>query len=868
MSATMQMNMYLMNYYKCSQVPLDTKYPYIQEKVFIALAIIEKELISRVNADKFTKGTLHGHADEILQKKKPIEFKSVLEPPEGQQSMKCVFVEGAPGIGKSTFALEFCRQQEGVEAFSLVVLLRLREKRVQEIQNVTQLFYHENTDLQQAVTKEVITCEGKNVLFVLDGFDELPTALRNNSFIVELIQGKHLPKCMVLVTSRPSATADLNFSCKRQIHKHIEILGFTHERIWQYAESMLSDEPDILQDFLKYISNNPAIYGMMYIPLNSAIVLEIYKANRTTGKPVPCTVTQLYTELCLVLLRKYLLENNNPLVANDQLWDRLKDIPPALRDKVLKLGKLALEGALRQQITFKQLPDGCVDLGFMNVSTELYLGRKPVVSYSFLHLTLQEFLAAFYISELPGVEQKLLFIENMLISKNNIWFKDYSHGHLDVLWRFMAGLTGFKDVGWELVGKAMQGTWNSSMQVLFVHCLLELQNEQMIKSACDTIVKANEATRIRPVSYSLFGDDKPYVPIFHVKNLCTPFDCYALGYCVAASGYKWDFNLEHVGGNEVTEMLGYGLLSNGNVSQCGHFNNLNLAKNSLTYQGIASFREFPSNILNQIHTLNLASNQLNKDSLDCLAVVLSHMINLTYLNVSCNPVSPSGMVELFQNLSNTKVTDFEVHETNLDISDIQALRQLLRLNKNLRKLSIGNKDMSPECVSLMIETLLSSSSLIILQLWWISYTPKGACSWKVLENNTNLIYLKLINNLDGLNLAIPCIAKALHKNESLTTLEISVGKIDNENHFRIDYRFGCDIGIDSVKALSEMFKVNKKLCTLEILANKLTQDEVMMLSYALQENTTLHYLGLHPDAIATTVTIDKRIASMESVSLL
>ena len=396
LSATMQLNMYLMNYNKCSRVSLDIKYPHIQEKVFITLAVIEKELISRSDADKFTKGTLHGHADEILKKKKPIELEAVLGPPEGQESMKCVFVEGAPGVGKSTFALELCRQQTGVKTYSLVILLRLREKRVQEIQNVTELFYHENTDLQLAVTKEVVACEGKNVLFVLDGFDELPDELRRSSFIVELIQGKYLPECTILVTSRPSATADLHFSCKRQIHKHIEILGFTHEHIQQYAESMLSDQPDVLEDFLKYISNNPAIHGMMYIPLNSAIVLEIYKATRTTGRPVPCTMTKLYTELCLVLLRKYLVENHDPLA--DHLQGRLENIPDALREKVLKLGKLALEGALRQQITFEQLPEGCVDLGFMNVSTGLYLGRRSVVSYSFLHLTLQEFLAAFYVS--------------------------------------------------------------------------------------------------------------------------------------------------------------------------------------------------------------------------------------------------------------------------------------------------------------------------------------------------------------------------------------------------------------------------------------------------------------------------------------
>ena len=109
---------------------------------------------------------------------------------------------------------------------------------------------YQNVDLQHHVTKEIVACKGKNVLFVLHGFDEFPTDLCHNSFLVELIQGKHLPECTVLVTSRPSATADLNFSCRPHIHKHIEILGFTHEHIQQYAESMLSDQPDVLQVYL------------------------------------------------------------------------------------------------------------------------------------------------------------------------------------------------------------------------------------------------------------------------------------------------------------------------------------------------------------------------------------------------------------------------------------------------------------------------------------------------------------------------------------------------------------------------------------------------------------------------------------------
>ena len=127
-----------MDIYKSLPQLCDMKFPHLPEKTFITLAVIEKELVSRVNVDAFTKGTLHGHADEILKKKKPIDMETVLEPPEGQQTMKCVFVEGAPGVGKSTFALKFCRMQENLGIYSLTLLLRLREKRVQGIKTISE----------------------------------------------------------------------------------------------------------------------------------------------------------------------------------------------------------------------------------------------------------------------------------------------------------------------------------------------------------------------------------------------------------------------------------------------------------------------------------------------------------------------------------------------------------------------------------------------------------------------------------------------------------------------------------------------------------------------------------------------------------
>ena len=844
-----RLNTYLINYYNCSQKSLDMKFPRLPHKNFISLAVIEKESVSRADADKFTKGTLHGHADEILRRKTSIELEAVLVPPEGCQNMKLLFVEGAPGVGKSTFALELCRRQKEIKAmekYSLAVLLRLREKRVQNIKKVSDLFYHEDSDLVQAVTEEVVGCKGRGVLFVLDGFDELPANLRIDSFIVELIQGKHLPACTVLVTSRPSSTADLYLTVdESEIDKHMEIIGFTHDRIKEYASSILSVQPDVLEDFLKYISNNPAIHGMMYIPLNCAIVVEIYKANRTISKPIPRTLTQLYTELCLVLLRKYLIEKCDPLA--DKLPDNINDLPEDLKQQLVKLGKLAFDGALKKEIVFEKLPDSCNVLGFMNMSTGLYMGRAAPVSYSFLHLTLQEFLGAVYISQLQGVEKKLLFIENLEVNETGRQFNTRNYSHLDVMWRFVAGLTGLQDVGYELLHKATNLSHAQTIlpcegyDPLFVRCLLEIQDELKTREMCESICK--ECLRERNKNF--------------LVCITSPFDCYAAGYCAAASGCQWSV-VTSIKGNETVELLGCGFRSVQNI--CGHLNSLKLSENSLTLEAINHLSQFPSAILNQLCELNLSDNLLKKEAFDRFADILPCMLNLNSLDVTNNPCGHGGMVRVLQKLLSSKIKKLKLAETNIGVADFQALSQLINSATSLNELSIGGVSMPSESAVLLVDTVLSPSSLKTLECQRIIWTEESASKFQLLKNNENLTNLKFsypailtsavrarqtqeyyayLTCDPGLNLVALYVAQALHTNESLKVLEMP-------SYYRhLDHCHNiCAVGSGRVKELSEMLRVNSTLKSLELAASSLTTEDVFKLNDALKQNASLQRLHL------------------------
>ena len=279
----------------------------------------------------------------------------------------------------------------------------------------------------------------------------------------------------------------------------------------------------------------------------------------------------------------------------------------------------------------------------------------------------------------------------------------------------------------------------------------------------------------------------------------------------------------------------------------------------MTQKAITYLSKFPVKILKQIIILDLNDNQFNKDAFDDLASTLSKITNLSILDISCNPGNPGG---LLQGLLNTGIilNELSIREIDLDPSDIRILSQLITPCSNLIKLKVGSKNMSPECVVLLIETLLSASSLKILELWCLTYTPESANKLKLLENNTNLASLRLINSFGGINLALPFIAKALHKNEALKLLGIIyiTPTFDRTVIFCTDTSdYNYDIGINSVKILSEMLMVNGTLTTLEITTSSLTRDDLFTLSDALKCNHVLRHLCLTSGVIRTT--IDQRI---------
>ena len=527
---------YIKDIYKRSIVGdcKDTKWPPTASEVFIQLAILDRKTVSVEEADAYTEAMVKdGNVDVILQKKTPIEMNDVAKDVEENQ---IIVVEGAPGVGKSTFAWEFCRRWERGEIaqqYQLVLLLRLRDERMSTAKTLDDLICHPSETVCLSVLRNLKASLGRSALIILEGFDELPKACRSRSSIfLKLISGSILLHATVLITSRHWATRIIHKKNRDRIAQHIEILGFTELQIKNYIQSLFVEkgkDPDEIakahiDETVAYIEKYPQIKACMYIPLNSAIVVNIYQESKAGRCIIPETLAGLYKALTQTLLLRYL--QGHPEYGQED-WvvrDIKSDLPEVVFTKLLNICHEAYKGICtveedRVQLIFSNLRPDFETLGFMQSVPQLYTSQGAVVSHNFLHLTVQEFLAALHISFMSP-EQQLLHL------------KRHKEGTLKVVLRFLAGLTKLKNISLDqikgLFGKPLQENESSqgkyctrmtpdiSVAVHHTNWMFETQSTEIIKTLLENGT---------------------------VKLVCekgmVPLEYYCVGYCITHSQCNW-----------------------------------------------------------------------------------------------------------------------------------------------------------------------------------------------------------------------------------------------------------------------------------------------------------------------------------------
>lgn len=236
---------------------------------------------------------------------------------------RTLLIEGAPGIGKTYLlkhiAFEWANNKL-LKFSQFVFLLCLREPAVQQMSSIDDLvcyFYKQ----QRSKSKEIdhacfFNSDGRNITFLLDGYDELPEKVQKNSFITDILNHKILPACGVVITSRPYATAHLhsNVACL------ISILGFSEEDRKMYIEQSFKDHPEKTQELLEYLDHHLSIDNLCYIPFHLTALVFLYKR----GFALPYNETQMYESFIITTIRRYLSRHNINL---KQKFKNLNDLP-------------------------------------------------------------------------------------------------------------------------------------------------------------------------------------------------------------------------------------------------------------------------------------------------------------------------------------------------------------------------------------------------------------------------------------------------------------------------------------------------------------------------------------------------------------
>ena len=356
---------------------------------------------------------LRGDIDQICEhtNDKQIDTVDILEPNEDGQSLRVV-VDGPPGIGKTTLCrklLNLWAKGELKQHYELVLYCQLRNIKIAQAVDLNDLLIYQYYGVSEVI-QWIISTNGDKLLIIFDGWDELNIELRQTSLAAQIIRKERLNKCSVIVTSRSYASSSL--LKLNTISKHIEVKGFSKEEVNNVIQCTLPQ-------LKKEIEIRNDVQSLCYIPLVCSIVVYVCKSSE--GQ-LPKTLTELY--------KKFIVETINRHVEIKQIPSeipvKLSSLPSPINNNFSKLCELAYDNLKKNppKLTFSssELPEDY--LGLMTSFAEYGYGEK---TYQFLHLSIQEFLAARWITKYEKTEEL---------------FKDhFENGHFRLCLRFVAGLT-------------------------------------------------------------------------------------------------------------------------------------------------------------------------------------------------------------------------------------------------------------------------------------------------------------------------------------------------------------------------------------------------------------------------------------------
>ena len=755
---------------------------------------------------------------------------------------KFILIEGAPGMGKTTLCKEIAYQWAKkclLDDTKLLFLLHLRDLPILNMKSLKDLVHYfyafdeVATNLSKECSKIWSQKDGRDLTILFDGYDEFIGS--SDLLITNILDRKVLPQCRIVVTSRLTASGRLH----SMADVRVQVMGFTDESKIQYIEQELRNYPDKIKKLQFYLDDHESIKSICYMPMMMTILVYVFKEK---GQ-LPSNSIELYNKFVALTISHYLQRQKK----TGDFFVLLQTLPNQCKYILSHLSKFAFLILQTEKKVFgkEDIKELCPhlmlvssdldNLGIINSVQYLSTDKGNVCVFSFVHLSIHEYLAAYYIS---SIDQSRQFNELRSTFLNKVY-----HGTWNMFiamnkksWLNFHNYSVYcEDIHSESISEWIADV--KSLSLFDVDCFIQLYyniNNNVISSDVQILLSKEDKNPPNACQSHLYlswyNAEKTKLEMFVVDSAVDVYnsDCFNLFMKLLINDYsivlctdhglflnkisqqqvvnifKYNPSIEYVVWNDCH--ISESTIAAINISCLQHISRFHVFNCTFEHNALIKFSKLLSSI-NTLLYVAFDSCHFSTEEVDTKCSVISNnsniqVLELKCLNINSNQITEAGEALASVILHNTGLEELNLSGNNLGEGMLNIAKALQHLS-SLKSLDVSNSNISNKVsgeLSLAItankhledlhlyDTNLQYSAIVILQSLTTISTLKtlninnnqiteeaGEALASVILHNRGLEELHLSGNNLGEELLN--IAKALQHISSLKSLDFSNNNI-------------------------------------------------------------------------------------------